>query len=151
MSLKFREATESELPHLIELLASDPIGKSRETVQSPPLIAYQNAFKAIVRSEHNELIVADFCDSIIGMMQLTYIPYLTHKGSWRCLIEGVRIDKQYRGKGYGRQMFSWAIERAKQKHCRMVQLTSDKQRSEALAFYRSLGFIDSHEGFKLKL
>lgn len=33
----------------------------------------------------------------------------------------------------------------------MLQLTSDKQRPEAIRFYQSLGFIASHEGFKLSL
>jgi len=30
---------------------------------------------------------------------LTFIPYLTHTGSRRCLIEGVRIAKKLSGKG----------------------------------------------------
>jgi hypothetical protein len=32
-----------------------------------------------------------------------------------------------------------------------VQLTSDKRRTRAHLFYRRLGFIQSHEGFKLDL
>jgi hypothetical protein len=32
-----------------------------------------------------------------------------------------------------------------------VQLTTDKQRPEALHFYESLGFVASHEGMKLPL
>jgi hypothetical protein len=33
----------------------------------------------------------------------------------------------------------------------MVQLTSDKQRPDAIRFYQGLGFVASHEGMKLKL
>jgi hypothetical protein len=33
----------------------------------------------------------------------------------------------------------------------MVQLTSDKRRTDAIRFYRSLGFEPSHEGLKLSL
>jgi len=32
----------------------------------------------------------------------------------------------------------------------MVQLTTDKSRPEALAFYEKLGFVHSHAGMKLK-
>ncbi|MDR4304644.1 GNAT family N-acetyltransferase, partial [Bacillus mycoides] len=32
-----------------------------------------------------------------------------------------------------------------------VQLTTDKERQEALHFYKKLGFKDSHEGLKLFL
>lgn len=86
---------------------------------------------------------------LLGILQLTYIPYLTYKGSWRCLIEGVRIHKDYRGKGLGTELFKWAIQRAKEKNCNIVQLTSNKERIEAIRFYESLGFEASHEGFKL--
>ena len=85
------------------------------------------------------------------MLQLTFIPYLTHIGSWRCLIEGVRVHKAHRGKGLGTQFFKWAIARAKQRQCHMVQLTSNKERVDALRFYQNLGFEASHEGFKLQL
>jgi GNAT superfamily N-acetyltransferase len=88
---------------------------------------------------------------LVGMLQLTFIPYLTHIGTWRCLIEGVRIHSAHRGKGYGELMFQQAIELAREKGCKLVQLTSDKQRPDAIRFYEKLGFIASHEGFKLTL
>jgi hypothetical protein len=35
--------------------------------------------------------------------------------------------------------------------CGLLQLTSDKQRPDAIRFYESLGFTASHEGLKLPL
>ena len=35
--------------------------------------------------------------------------------------------------------------------CSLVQLTSDKSRTDAHRFYERLGFVASHEGFKLRL
>ncbi len=90
-------------------------------------------------------------DGVVGVLQITYIPYLTYQGSWRALIEGVRIDKSHRAGGLGSMLVLEAIERAKQKNCRLVQLTSDKARPEAIQFYEKLGFTASHEGLKLKL
>ena len=71
---------------------------------------------------------------IAGMLQLTFIPYLTHIGSWRCLIEGVRVHSRYRGQGLGRQFLKWAISRAKDRNCSIVQLTTDKTRPAAIQF-----------------
>jgi GNAT superfamily N-acetyltransferase len=48
-------------------------------------------------------------------------------------------------------LLRWAIARAKDRGCHLVQLTTDKQRPEARAFYESLGFVATHEGMKLKL
>ena len=35
--------------------------------------------------------------------------------------------------------------------CHMLQLTANRQRSEAVHFYERLGFVDSHHGLKLYL
>ncbi|CAM3856055.1 GNAT family N-acetyltransferase [Parendozoicomonas haliclonae] len=151
MQMIFREAQKSDLPDLIHLLASDELGQQRENPGLPLESSYIDAFDAIQRDKNNQLIVAAVNDQIAGMFQLTFIPYLTHRGSWRCLIEGVRVHHNLRGQGIGEQMFQYAIELAASKECSLVQLTSDKQRPDAIRFYQKLGFIASHEGFKLKL
>lgn len=155
MNLHYREARVADLPTLIQMLAEDQLGQAREDSSEPINPAYIKMFERISRDPNNQLIVAiqqeGDIESIVGMLQLTYIPYLTYMGSWRSLIEGVRVHKSHRGQGIGRAMFMWAIEQAKQKGCAMVQLTSNKQRSEAIRFYEGLGFVASHEGFKLHL
>ena len=97
------------------------------------------------------MIVAEIDASIVGLLQLTFIPYLTYIGSWRGLIEGVRVLPDFRGQGLGTALIEWAIEAARKRQCRILQLTSDKQRPDALRFYESLGFEATHEGFKLRL
>ncbi len=151
MELVYRQARHSDLEKLVGMLYSDPLGKTREDNTAPLNKGYIEAFKEIERDPNNELIVAEKDGNIVGMLQLTFIPYLTYIGSFRCLIEGVRVDKNHRKQGIGKAMFKWAIERARERKCLLVQLTSDKARPEALKFYRDLGFVSSHEGFKMKL
>lgn len=150
IEINFRQAAEADLPVLISMLADDQLGKTREDSSIPLNPAYGNMFNIIDSDPNNELIVATTAtEEVIGMLQITYIPYLTHTGSWRGLIEGVRVHKEYRGRGIGTEMFRWAIEHVRKHPCAMVQLTSNKQRREALHFYQNLGFVASHEGFKL--
>jgi len=151
MNLKFREALEMDIPYLVEMLSDDELGAIREDNSSPINQNYLKAFHSIEKNPSNELVVVENNGELVGMLQLTFIPYLTHIGSWRCLIEGVRIHSKYRGQGLGNEFFEWAIERAKTKRCNIVQLTSDKQRPDALRFYENLGFEATHEGFKMKL
>ena len=151
MKLNFRQAYENDITALVQLLADDELGAEREDTTIPLNPKYLAAFTQIANDPNNELTVVETDGEIIGMMQLTFIPYLTHKGTWRCLIEGVRIAETHRGKGLGGEFFTWAINRAKEKGCSIVQLTSDKQRPEAIRFYESLGFKANHEGFKLKI
>ena len=48
-------------------------------------------------------------------------------------------------------MVTWAIDEAKRRGCRLIQLTTDKQRSDAHRFYERLGFVATHEGMKREL
>ncbi|MCK5070290.1 MAG: GNAT family N-acetyltransferase [Desulfocapsa sp.] len=151
MKFIFRNARQDDLPYLVKMLADDKLGALREDNTPPLNNKYLDAFSCIDKDPNNELIVMESGEAIIGMLQLTFIPYLTRLGSWRCLIEGVRIQSQFRGQGLGSELINWAIERAKERHCSLVQLTTDKQRSDALHFYEKLGFKASHEGLKLQL
>jgi GNAT superfamily N-acetyltransferase len=133
------------------MLADDELGALRETVADPVPDFYARAFDAIDRDPNNELIVADRDGQLVGVLQLTFIPYLTHRGGWRALIEGVRVASAARSEGIGGQLIEWAIARSRERGCRIVQLTSDKRRADAIRFYERLGFKATHEGFKLPL
>jgi ribosomal protein S18 acetylase RimI-like enzyme len=146
-----RRARRDDLADIVRLLADDPLGAKRERFATPLPTSYVRAFEAIDADPNNELIVACCTSDVVGVLQLTFIPYLTYQGSWRALIEGVRVDARLRGRGVGEQLVRWAIERARSRGCRIVQLTTDKSRGDAKRFYERLGFVASHEGLKLHL
>jgi ribosomal protein S18 acetylase RimI-like enzyme len=147
----FRAARREDLPALVRLLADDVLGASRERASDPLPEAYGKAFDAIERDPNNELVVAEMNGKVAGMLQLTFSPGISRQGSWRALIEAVRVESTLRSAGLGRKLIALAIERARARGCRMVQLTSDKSRVEAIRFYESLGFVASHQGMKLEL
>lgn len=144
-------ATGDDLRDIVALLADDPHGAARERLEDPLPEAYRRAFEAIEADPNNELIVARDGAAIIGVLQLTFIPNLTYRGGWRCLVEGVRVDRAYRSRGVGRHLLTFAISRADDRGCHMVQLTTDKARPRAIQFYETLGFRPSHVGMKLHL
>ena len=147
----FRQATRDDVPAIVRMLAHDPLGARRETYGDSLPESYYAAFEAIDGDPNNELVVAELDERIIGFLQLTFIPYLTYQGGWRALVEGVRVDPELRSHGIGTMLFTWAIDRARQRNCHILQLTSDKARPDAIRFYESLGFVASHEGMKLHL
>ena len=150
-ALKMRLATAEDLPAIVHLLADDFLGQQREDLSEPLNENYINAFKEIDADANNELIVAELEGKVIGTLQLTFTPSLSYRGSKRCTVESVRVDTSLRGKGIGREMMLWAIERAKEKGCISMQLTSHKDREDAHRFYEQLGFAKSHVGMKLSL
>jgi ribosomal protein S18 acetylase RimI-like enzyme len=150
-SLSMRPATRADLVAIVRLLADDELGSQREQVAEPLPAGYDQAFAAIAADLNNHLIVAEQDGMVIGTMQLTIIPSLSFQGSRRLQIEAVRVDGRYRNQGIGRYMIQWAIEQAREKNCRLVQLTTHKSRTAAHRFYARLGFVASHEGMKLDL
>ncbi|SFC99145.1 GNAT family N-acetyltransferase [Algibacter pectinivorans] len=147
----YRKATPDDLPEIVAMYADDKLGKSREKFQTPLPKEYLDAFKNISEDKNHELIVVvNEANDVVGTLQLTFLQYLNRLGSLRAQIESVHIKKEQQGKGLGKAMFTWAINRAKEKNAVLVQLTSDKKRPEAIKFYENLGFIASHEGFKLQ-
>ena len=147
----FRRASRNDVPEIVRMLASDALGAQRETLSSPLPESYYAAFEAIERDPNNELVIAELHERIAGFLQITFIPNMTYRGGWRALIEGVRVAAEVRSRGVGRALLTWAIDRARQRGCHLVQLTSDKTRPDAIRFYESLGFVASHEGMKLHL
>jgi GNAT superfamily N-acetyltransferase len=146
--LKLRQAVAGDVAGIVNLLADDPLGAKRENPGDP---AYDAAFAAIDRDPNNELWVIEGPDGrVLGVLQLTFIPGITHTAGTRAQIEGVRVADELTGKGVGTWFFQQMIERARAKGARLVQLTSDKTRTDAIRFYENLGFTASHEGFKLK-
>jgi len=150
--MKFRMARKEDVADIVMMIANDKLGMKREDYRDPLPEKYYLAFESIAQDSNQELIVLeDEEKQIIGTMQLSFIQYLTYQGGIRAQIEAVRIREDQRGKGIGEKMFRWAIERAKERKAHVVQLTTDKQRLEALKFYEKLGFTASHEGMKLHL
>ncbi|EXL06058.1 GNAT family N-acetyltransferase [Brucella anthropi] len=150
-AIAIRKAAAADVAAIIAMLADDALGAQREDASLPLRDSYRSAFAAIDADPNQLLAVVEHDGEIIGCMQISFIPGLSRMGMWRGQIESVRIASHIRGGGVGRQMIVWAIEQCRERGCGLVQLTTDKSRSDALRFYQSLGFTDSHEGLKLSL
>jgi GNAT superfamily N-acetyltransferase len=149
--VSFREAKRDDVPAIVALLADDPLGMTREQPGDELPEGYWTAFEAIERDPNNMLVVAEIDGQIVGTLQLTYIPNLTYTGGERAQIEGVRVSAEQRGQGVGQALIGWVIELARDRGCRVVQLTTDRQRSDAIRFYQKIGFRPSHMGMKFPL
>ena len=147
-----RQARRDDVPAIVALIAADQLGESRDGVRSDSdLAASQAAFEAIDADAGEILLVAEVDATVVGTLQLSFLPGLARRGALRAQIEAVRVHADQRGRGLGHAMLGWAIAEAREHGCGLVQLTSDKSRSDAHRLYRRLGFVDSHEGFKLRL
>jgi GNAT superfamily N-acetyltransferase len=147
-----REARADDLPTIVDLLAADQLGATRDGIaDAADREPYERAFVAIDADPAHVLVVATADEAVIGTMQLSFLPGLARRGALRAQIEAVRVHRSHRSRGLGAAMFEWAIGEARRRGCALVQLTTDKTRRDAHRFYEQLGFDSSHEGLKLHL
>ena len=151
-TLALRRAAAEDVPSIVDLLAADQLGATRDgVITGEDLQLYLDAFDVIDADPAHLLLVATDGAQVLATMQLSFLPGLARRGALRAQIEAVRVRHDYRSRGLGAVLFEWAIQEARRRNCALVQLTTDKSRADAHRFYERLGFVASHEGLKLKL
>jgi GNAT superfamily N-acetyltransferase len=151
--LTFRTATRDDLHAIVAMLSDDELAENREKPIGDEGVAdeYAKAFVAMESEHYNRMLLAELDGRIVGALQLVFVPGLSRRGATRAIIESVRVASDQRGRNVGTAIMKEAIRRAKDAGCALVQLTSDTRRTRAHLFYRRLGFVQSHCGFKKDL
>lgn len=147
----FRDARADDVPSIVRLYADDEWGSAREGVAEPPADEYLKAFQQIDLDPRHRLVVVEDGGGIVATLQLSFLPHLVLLGGERAQIEAVRVRSDRRGSGLGEALVAWAISEARAHGCRLVQLTTNAERTDARRFYERLGFESSHIGMKLRL
>jgi len=95
-------------------------------------------FEQMIKSNSTILFIAENDGVIVGTLSL--IIYRTPLGQ-KAWIEDVVTDKNVRGKGIGSELVSAALEYAKDKGLKKVDLTSGNDRVVAHQLYKKIGFM----------
>ena len=151
MAFVCRPARRQDLEALVELLADDILGRSRECLETPLPAAYGRALDEILASDFTRIIVVEADGVVAGSLQLTLIPHLSYVGQRRAIFESVHVAPSFQGKGAGAALVQRAIGEARQAGCGQIVLTSSNERADAHRFWKRMGFVDSHIGMKLHL
>ena len=146
--MSFRSARRGDVPALVAMLADDPLGQGREGADLAPYLA---AFDEVAANPMHQLIVGELDGRIVATCQLTILSGLSRQGAKRALVESVRVAADLRSQGIGEALMAECEARARAAGAGVLQLTTDKSRLRAHAFYDRLGFSASHIGYKKPL
>lgn len=148
-----RDANKADLPRLLELLDQLLLSPDAEgeDLSSPVAETYRAPFDEIEANPNHRLLVVDVGGRVVGTAVVLVIANLSHHGRPWAVVENVVVDEAERGKRYGELLMERAREIAEQAGCYKVSLTSQKGRADAHRFYQRLGFIATHEGFRIGL
>ena len=144
-----RQATEQDIPRILELYRQLPLNPPPEDAPSPTAEEFRRVFNEISALPGYSLLVAEEGGEILGTAVLAILPGMAHGVSPFAVVEYVVVDEKARRRGIGKLLMDDIVSRSKEAGCYKIMLTSDKRRIEAHKFYESLGFGASAHGFRL--
>jgi GNAT superfamily N-acetyltransferase len=95
--------------------------------------------------------VATLDGSIIGTFELLIMDNLAHMGAPSGVLEDVVVHGDWRGRGVGKQMVRFAMDRCRERGCYKLALSSNLKRAAAHRFYDRLGFQRHGYSFVVEL
>lgn len=135
-AVTIREAEKRDLPGVLALYAQPDLDDGKVL----PTIDAERIFDRFARYPDYALYVAELEGRIVGTFALLIMDNLGHLGAPSAVVEDVAVGPVLHGRGVGRAMMAFAMERAKEKHCYKIVLSSNAKRERAHAFYESIGF-----------
>ena len=136
MRITVRQAVLQDVPRLLELYRLLDVGDD-------PQLGLEQArqrFLAIAATADHTVHVAQSDGRIVGTFALILIAGLAHGARPFAIVEDVVVDAPLQGRGVGRQMMRFAMDRCVERGCYKLALSSHLSRDQAHRFYESLGF-----------
>ncbi|EJE48446.1 acetyltransferase [Acidovorax sp. CF316] len=145
-----REATEADLDEVLALYQG--IEDSPEHV-----LTLEDARAMLVQfSTYPSYRLWVACEStgsgadVVGTYTLLVMHNLAHRGAPSAVVEDVVVAADRKGQGIGRQMMAHAVQLAREAGCYKLALSSHRKRTDAHAFYESLGFAQHGLSFSIE-
>lgn len=136
MNLIIRQATEDDLQFILNLYAQPEMDNGNVL----SLNEAKNIFNRMKQYPNYTVYVALIDNNVVGTFALLMMDNLAHMGTPSGIVEDVAVDHQYHGRGIGKKMMQFAMEKCQKYGCYKLILSSNVKRTKAHQFYESLGF-----------
>ena len=144
MNLEVRAATEADLPSILALYVEvEDHGRVLSIEQARSIYARMRSYPDY------KVYVAILGGSIVGTFALLIMDNLM--GAPSGVVEDVVVQGDWRGKGVGKQMMRFAMDRCRERGCYKLALSSNLKREAAHRFYDGLGFRRHGYSFVMEL
>ena len=144
MNINLKEATIQDLSGILNLYAT--------VLDNGNILNQEHAetlFKKMQTYPNYKVYVAENDEHIVGTFALLIMDNLAHQGTPSGVVEDVAVLNDLQGKGIGKLMMEFAMEKCREAGCYKLVLSSNIKRKEAHAFYESLDF-EKH-GFSFRV
>jgi len=146
VKVQIRAATEADLPSILALYV--------EVEDDGRVVSIEKARSILARMKSYpdyKVYVAILGGSIVGTFEVLIMDNLAHMGAPSGVVEDFVVDRDWRGKGVGKQMMRFAMDRCRERGCYKLALSSNLKREAAHRFYDGLGFQRHGYSFVVEL
>lgn len=143
--MEIRELNEEEIDVYLELLKELDQDAILSLSQAKQLLANINSYPFY------KIFVVDYNGQLAGTFTLIICDNLGHGGLKLAIVENVVVHPNFMRMGIGKYMMEEAAKVAKENNCYKLMLSSNEKRTDAHAFYDSLGFERHGISFMMEL
>lgn len=147
MEISIVEAVESDLVFVLEMYES-VLDKGKKVLN---LNDAKKLFVKFGQYPDYHLYIAKINTKIVGSFALLIMDNLAHFGTPSAIVEDVVVSENNQNKGIGKKMMEFAIQKAREKGCYKMVLSSNLVRTDAHRFYERLGFEKHGYSFKINI
>jgi GNAT superfamily N-acetyltransferase len=151
VSIEIATARVGDLPEIITIMAEGQVPFPRDKWSDENAPHYRVAFEEMLADSRIDFIVARADNAVLGYAVVDFSRSLGSLGMRRATLQSLFIAAAMRGGKIGARLLAEAERRAQERGAARMDLISDKLRLDAHRFYRSNGYVQSHEGFKKSL
>ena len=142
-SIQIRQARRGDVARLLDLYQHLAPGDDR-----PALDQAVEIFERLQAYPGSAIFVGEVAGVLVASCTLVVIPNLTRGGRSYGLIENVVTHREFRSRGFGKQLLLAACETAWRLDCYKVMLMTGSKRPETISFYLGAGFEQTKTGFQ---
>lgn len=140
----FRDAVSTDLPAVGAILRGSEPGEGDET---PPVGSYRAALTEIDRTDGNYVLVAEYDQQIVAVVQLLAYRHLHDRGGRTAQVALLRVADEFRTTGVGSMLLDHAVSRARDLGCGRLQVLSSTAATDDHHFWERCGFVQLDRGY----
>ena len=144
----FRDAVGTDVPAIGAILRGSD---AKDGCEAPQVGWYRDALAEIDRTAGNYLLVAEYDNQIVAVLQLLAFRHLDARGGRTAHIALLRVAEEFRTSGVGSMLLDHAGGRASDLGCCRLQVMCSTGAVDEHQFWERSGFVQLDRGYVRRL
>ena len=140
-NLVIRNAKEEDVSILLDLIREIA---EYEKMSDQVIATEETLMESIFKNNRANALILEVDNKKIGYC-IYFYNFSTFIGRSGIYIEDIFIKKEYRGNGFGREIFKFLAKKAKEEGCKRIEWSCLNWNEPSIKFYKSLGAVPMDE------